>query len=123
MRSIRVALVGLPRMLSEIIRRALAGETDMSLVEDGGAPTGDLGLYSVRHDVDVIIFANGSEAFTPDRIDAMLHVNPRLGLLEMDGPQDRVTLHHLIAAHDEIRQLAQANLAAAVRAGAALRAA
>jgi hypothetical protein len=95
----------------------------MNLVEDGIAPSEDLALYSVRNDVDVIIFANGCGSFSLERIDALLHANPRLGLLEMDGPQDRVTLHHLTAAHDEIRQLAQANLVAAVRAGAALRAA
>ncbi len=54
-------------------------------------------------------------------IDDLLRAIPRIGLLEVVGAEDRGTLHHLVAAHDEVGPLTQSNLVAGIRAGAALR--
>ncbi len=112
-------------MLREIIGHAIGAQPDMTLIDDLRAAEGDaaedLAPYASRHRIDVMIFTVGDAAFTPERIDALLNANPRLGLLELDGARDRGVLHHLTPAHDPIRQLAQPSLAEAIRAGAALR--
>lgn len=118
---IRILLAGLPRMLNEIIRGVLAAEPDMAIVEGGAVVTAELGAYTRRRRIDVVIFVAGDEDFTDNRILALLRANPRLSLLAMDGRRDHGTLHHLVPAHDEIGRLAQSSLTSAIRAGAALR--
>jgi hypothetical protein len=108
-------------MLSEIIEHALASETDMTLVEGAVVEADDLGRFTRTERVDVVIFPSGAEEFTSDRIGRLLHVNPRLGLFAMDGAADRGGLHHLVPAHEDIRPLTRATIAAAIRTGAALR--
>lgn len=107
-------------MLTEIIRSAIASEPDMAIVE-GDDRTAELGTYTRRRRIDVVIFISGDEHFADDRITALLRTNPRLSLLAMDGGRDQGTLHHLVPAHHDIGRLAQPSLAAAIRAGAALR--
>src|SRR5665213_3609410 len=89
-------LVGVPRMLCEIIGQAVAAEPDMVVVEhDDNAPA-DLGTASRRRRVDVIIFPAGANGLSKANICALLHANPRLGLVQMDGAHGRGTLDHLV---------------------------
>lgn len=121
MSRIRILLAGLPLMLNEIVRAAIAGEPDMAVIGGGRCP-GELGLYTKRNRIDVVIFVFGDETFADDRIDHILRDNPRLSLLGMDRKRDSSVLHHLVPAHDQFDGLAQPSLAAAIRAGAALKA-
>jgi hypothetical protein len=108
-------------MLSEIIEHALACETDMAIVENALVDADDLGRFSRTKRVDVIIFPAGAEEFTEERIVSLLHANPRLGLLAMDGAADSGDLHHLVPAHDRFGRLTRSSVVAAIRAGAELR--
>jgi hypothetical protein len=108
-------------MLTEIIRAAVATEPDMAIIEGDADGNAELGAYTRRRRINVVIFVAGDEAFADSRILTMLRSNPRLSLLAMDGRRDQGTLHHLVAAHDEIGRLAHASLTSAIRAGAALR--
>ncbi len=108
-------------MLNEIIRATLAAEPDMAIVKDIDGHRDDLGAYTRHRRIDVVIFVDGDEDFAKDKVILMLHANPRLSLLSVDGKRDHSTLHHLVPAHDEIGRLVHANLTAAIRAGAALR--
>jgi hypothetical protein len=108
-------------MLDEIIQAAIATEPDMTIVEQRDGMTGKLGAYTRRRRIDVIIFTAGDEDFADHKIMGLLHANPRLSLLAMDGPGDQGTLHHLVPTKDDIGRLAQTSLTAAIRAGAQLR--
>jgi hypothetical protein len=109
-------------MLDEIIRATISTEPDMAIVEQATRPDGNIGAYSRRQRIDVVIFTAGDKDFSNDKIDHMLCANPRLALLSIDGQRDQGTLHHLVPAHDAIGRLAQSSLTDAIRAGAALRA-
>jgi hypothetical protein len=119
--AVRVMLVGVSRMLSDIIGLAIENEPDIVVVENTLTPDEDLGPLVRRKNVDVVIYSAASSVVDAARIDDLLHTNPRLGLLEVMGERNGGTLHHLVSAHDEIGQLTQTGLAAAIRAGAALR--
>jgi hypothetical protein len=108
-------------MLNEIIRATVSAEPDMTIVEDPARDDEELGTYTRRRRIDVVIFVAGDKNFADDKIVQMLRINPRLRLLSMDGKCDRGTLHHLVPAHDAIGRLAQSTLTAALRTGAALR--
>jgi hypothetical protein len=108
-------------MLCEIIGQAIAAEPDMVVVDHDDNGPADLGTASRRRRVDVIIFPAGANGLSNANICALLHANPRLGLVEMDGAHDRGTLHHLVPVRDDIGELAQSTLATAIRAGARLR--
>jgi hypothetical protein len=108
-------------MLSDIITQAVTAEPDMVVVGSlSGAPK-DLGSVSIRRRIDVIIFGQSDAQFQDGAIDKLLHANPRLGLLAIDGTADDGVLHHLVPAHRRIGRLAQSSVAAAVRDGAMLR--
>src|SRR5215469_13392924 len=121
MRPIRVVLIGFPRMLNDIIRRTIASERDIRVVESDPHPREDLGDYTRRRRVDVVIYAARLPAFTRERVKDLLRENPRLGLLEMDGPHDAGALHHLTQTTRRIQPLGAPLFLKAVRAGAALR--
>jgi hypothetical protein len=106
-------------MLNAIIRNAIAAEADMTIVEHIAADT-DLGSFARRR-IDVVLFSAGDCAFTDASIDRLLRANPRLGLLAVDGVQDRGVLHHLVPACKEVCPLSRSSLTEAIRAGAALR--
>jgi len=108
-------------MLRDIIALAIADEPDIEIVENAVGPTEDVAAYTRRKRVDVLIFSDVSSPFDDAHIDDLLHANPRLGLIEVNGPQDRGMLHRLVAAHEDIGALAQSSLTAAIRAGAAMR--
>jgi hypothetical protein len=117
---IRILLVGMPRMLNAIIRNAIAAEADMTIVEHIAADT-DLGSFTRRRRIDVVLFSAGDCVFTDASIDRLLRANPRLGLLAVHGVQDRGVLHHLVPACKEVCPLSRSSLTEAIRAGAALR--
>lgn len=108
-------------MLNEIIRATIAAEPDMTIVEDTTHGDEELGIYTRRRRIDVVVFHVGNEKFTDEKIVQMLRINPRLSLLSMDGQLDQGTLHHLAPTHDAIGRLTRCSLTAAIRAGAALR--
>lgn len=108
-------------MLSDIIAHAIAEEPDMAIAESALEADESLAAYTRRKKIDVIIFSSAAGLFDAARIEDLLHANPRLGLLEVSGRRDGGVLHHLLPAHEEIGALAQQSLAAAIRAGAALR--
>jgi hypothetical protein len=108
-------------MLSEVICAAITVEPDMTIVEDAIRCDDEIGAYTRRRRIDIVIFVAGDKNFADDKIDQLLRANPRLGLLSIDGKRDQCTLHHLVPAHDAISRLAQPSLTAAIRAGAELR--
>ena len=121
MSRIRILLVGVAGMLDEIIRATISAEPDMAIVEHATRPDDDIGAYTRRQRIDVVIFTSGDKDFSDDKIDHMLRANPRLALLSINGQRDQGTLHHLVPARDAIGRLAQSSLTAAIRVGAALR--
>jgi hypothetical protein len=108
-------------MLNEIVRAAVSSEPDMTIVDSVVGADEDLGAFTRRRMIDVVIYPAVEHAFEASAILELLHGNPRLSLLAIDGRRDAATLHHLVPAQDAIGPLAQASLAAAIRAGAALR--
>lgn len=121
MARIRILLVGVAGMLNEIIRAAISSEPDMTIVDAALRADDDLGAYTLQRRINVVIYPAGDENFDDEKIIGLLHANPRLSLLAIDGQRDAGTLHHFVPAHDAIGRLAQSNLTAAIRAGAALR--
>jgi hypothetical protein len=107
-------------MLNTIIRNAFAAENDMTVIEHID-PRADLGTLTRRRRIDVVLFSVGDHALTDANIERLLHTNPRLGVLVMDGPHDCGVLHHLVRTCNNFAPLARSTLAAAIRAGAALR--
>jgi hypothetical protein len=118
---IRILPVGVAGMLNEIIRAAVSSEPDMMVVNAEVRVDDDLGAFTLKRRIDVVIYPAGHENFDDERIIGLLHANPRLSLLAIDGPSDAGTLHHFVPAHDAIGRLAQSNLAAAIRTGVTLR--
>ena len=121
MRPIRIMLIGFPRMLNDIIRRTIASAGDMRVVECDSQPRDGLGAYTRWRRVDVVIYATGLPGFGGERVRDLLRENPRLGLLEMDGPHDAGAIHHLSPTTRRIRPLAPPGLLKAIRTGAGLR--
>jgi hypothetical protein len=108
-------------MLNEIVRAAVSSEPDMTIVDSLVRGDDDLAAVTRRRRIDVVICPAADHAVDAGRIQALLHVNPRVSLLAIDGRRDAGTLHRLVPAHDAIGRLAQTSLTAAIRAGAALR--
>jgi hypothetical protein len=119
---IRILLVGVAGMLDEIIRATISAESDMAIVEQAIRPEDDIGAYTRRQRIDVVIFTADDRDFSEDKVDHMLRANPRLALLSIDGQRDQGTLHRLVPTRDAIGRLAKSSLIDAIRAGAALRA-
>jgi len=108
-------------MLNEIVRATISSEPDMMIVDGAGYGDDEIGAYTRRRHIDVVIYPAGHTNFADDKLARILKANPRLALLSIDGPRDAGTLHHLVPAHDAIGRLAHASLTDAIRAGAALR--
>ena len=108
-------------MLNEIIHAAIATEPDMTIIEQRSGMSGKIGAYTRRRRIDVVIFTASDEDFADHKIMGLLHANPRLSLLAIDGLRDQGTLHHLVPTKVDIGKLAQTSLTAAIRAGAQLR--
>jgi hypothetical protein len=119
---IRILLVGVTGMLNEIIRAAISSEPDMTIVDGAVGSDDDIGAYTRQRRIDVVIYPAGNEDFAEHKIIGMLHANPRLSLLSIDGQRDQGTLHHLVPARDAIGGLVQSSLTDAIRAGAVLKA-
>jgi chemotaxis response regulator CheB len=118
---IRILLVEVEGMLNDIVRATISSEPDMTIVDGAVCGDDDIGAYTRRRQIDVVIYPADNADFADDKLVRMLKANPRLALLSIDGPRDEGTLHHLVPAHDAIGRLAQSSLTAAIRAGAALR--
>ena len=108
-------------MLSDVIALTIADVPDMVIVENAAGSSEDFGACVRRKKIDVVIFSKAPELSDEAHVDDLLRAVPRIGLLEVIGAEDRSTLHHLVAAHDEVGPLTQKNLVAGIRAGAALR--
>jgi len=109
-------------MLNEVIRATISVEPDMAFVASSSSSDNtELGAYTRRRHIDVVIFVAGDENFADDKILSVLRINPRLRLIAIGGKRDQGTLHHLVASRDEIGRLAQSNLTAAIRTGATWR--
>jgi hypothetical protein len=104
-------------MLNDVVRVTISGEPDMTIVDAAVRGEDDLGAYTKRRRIDVVLYVAGSEGFDDYRVGGMLRANPRLSLLSIDGPGDQGTLHHLVPTHDAIGSLNQSSLTAAIRAG------
>jgi hypothetical protein len=120
MSQIRILLVGLPAMLSEIVSEALAGQPNMRVVA-GPTAAINFGSYTRRRRVDAVIFVAGNDAFRDEAITGLLRANPRLCLLAIEGSEDRAILHHLVPTAKVFTGLAHATLVSAILAGTALR--
>lgn len=118
--SVRILLVGLSAMLSEIISSAIAAEPTMRVVP--GAPSmAELGDYTRRRRIDAVIFAAGNQSFAEDKIADLLRANPRLCLLAVDGGGDQAIVHFLTPSRSVFPGLEAATLTTAIRAGTWLR--
>lgn len=107
-------------MLSEIVTAALAGAPHMRIVT--GAPSiAELGKYTRQRHIDAVIFGSGNQDFRDETIVGVLHANPRLCLLAVDGREDRVVVHCMAPSRDVFPHLEVATLTAAIRAGTRLR--
>jgi hypothetical protein len=107
-------------MLSEIITAAIAAEPQMRIVP--GTPSmPELGKYTRRRHIDTVIFASGNQDFREETIAGLLQANPRLGLLAVDGREDRAVVHFLAPSREVFPSLQAATLTAAIRAGTRLR--
>jgi hypothetical protein len=109
-------------MLNEIVCAAIASEPDMTVVDSFARRDEGLGAFTRQRHIDVVVYPAAGDGFDDDAILRLLKANPRLSLLALDGERDAGTLHRLAPAHDAIGKLAQSSLAAAIRAGAGLRA-
>jgi chemotaxis response regulator CheB len=119
-RRIRVLVVGMPTILSAIVRDAISAESDMTVVEQSDIRD-ELGMLTRRRKIDVVLFSVNARAPAAADIERLLHTNPRLGVLMLDGSNDTGALHRLVRACNEFAPLARSTVAAAIRAGAALR--
>ena len=120
MGKIRVLVVGLPTILNAIVRDAITAEGDMAVVEQSDIRE-DLGMLTRRRRIDVVLLGLSARTPVVADIERLLHANPRLGVLMLDGSHDRGVVHRLVRACNEFVPLAQSTLAAAIRTGAALR--
>jgi DNA-binding NarL/FixJ family response regulator len=117
---IRVLVVGMPTILNAIVRDAITGEGDMTVVEQSDTRD-DLGMLTRRRKIDVVLFSLSTRAPALADIERLLHGNPRLGVLMLDGSHDSGAVHRLVRACNEFAPLARSTLTAAIRTGAALR--
>jgi hypothetical protein len=108
-------------MLNEIVHATISSEPDMTIVGSISRVDGDLSALTQKRRIDVVIYPASDAEFDAEKIVSLLQANPRVSLLAIDGHRDAGMLHHLVPAQDEIGRLAQSSLAAAIRAGAALR--
>jgi hypothetical protein len=108
-------------MLNDIVHATISSEPDMTIVDGAGRGDDDIGAYTRRRHIDVVIYRAGNADFADDKLAGMLKANPRLALLAIDGPRDDGTLHHLVPAREAIGRLTHSTLTAAIRAGTALR--
>lgn len=114
-------MVGIEGMLSDIICNVIAAEPDIAMVEAQPDIASDLGPFTRRHRIDVVICLATDDNFTNNRIDRLLRSNPRLGLVAIDGAGDSGVLHHLVPAHVRFSGLRQSSLLDAIRGGATMR--
>jgi hypothetical protein len=118
--SIRILLVGVPAMLTEIIGIAIGAEPDLRIVT-GEPAAADIGAYTRRRRIDAVIFSAYDRRFDDANILVQLRANPRLCLLGLDGKRNRATLHRLAPSNEHLDGLAQATLVSAIRDGTLLR--
>jgi hypothetical protein len=108
-------------MLNEVVRAAISSEPDMTIVDLAIRDDEDLGAVTRRRRIDVVICTAANDVIDDSKSLGLLKANPRVSLIAIDGLRDAGTLYHLVPAQDAIGPLAQASLATAIRAGAALR--
>ncbi len=112
----RIVLVGLPRILREIVEHALHDEPDMAVI--GAVPTLDeldaalaaLGAL----EPDVLVVALGAESEAP-RLDRFLYAMPRLACLAIAGDARRAFLYELHPRATPLRDVSQDGLVQAIR--------
>jgi hypothetical protein len=117
---IRILLVGVPAMLTEIISTTISTEPTMRIVSGAPAPA-EIGAYTRRKHINAVIFMSENSHFDEDGILDLLRVNPRLCLLGLDGLRNRAILHRLAPWHERIDDLAQPTLVSAIYSGTMLR--
>jgi DNA-binding NarL/FixJ family response regulator len=117
---IRVLVVGMPTILNAIVRDAISAESDITVVDKTDIRD-ELGTLTSRRKIDVVLFSLSARAPAVADIERLLHANPRLGVLMLDGSHDSGAVHRLVRACNEFAPLARSTLAAAIRTGAALR--
>jgi chemotaxis response regulator CheB len=110
----------MPAILNAIVRDAITDESDITIVEQRDSRD-ELGVFTRRRRIDVVLFGMSARAPTVADIERLLHANPRLGVLMLDGSHDSGVVHRLVRACNEFAPLARSTLAAAIRTGAALR--
>ncbi len=110
----------MPALLNEIISSVAGSDPDIRIVS-GEPPLRDLGIYTRRKRIDAIIFSYGSGAFKGGTVQSLLHANPRLCLLGLNGAQNRGILHRLVPSQQVIDDLTPHMLISAIRSGTELR--
>ena len=109
----RIVLVGLPRILREIVEQALHDAADMAVV--GTAPrldALDAALGGLEPDVLVVAVAAEREAPTLDRF---LYAMPRLTCLAIAGDARRAFLYELHPRATPLRDVSADGLVQAIR--------
>ena len=114
-------LLGVSRMLGDIIALAIANEPDMVLVDTVAVPDEHFAARLHRKHIDVVIYSAAATSLSEAQIADLLLSSPRTGLIEVNGEDDSGVLHRLVVLRDAIKPLTQPNLSEAIRAAAALR--
>jgi len=120
LRRIRILLVGIPRMLSDIISDAVAREPDMEIV---GAPPDDGRLVSAATQLgaEVVVARLSGLGLSPD-VGMLFDAHPRIQVLGVADDGRSTFLYQMRPQRTLLGALSPQELAAAVRAACEARA-
>jgi chemotaxis response regulator CheB len=109
----RILLVGLPRLLEEIVSEALAHESDLALAGVVRTPD-ELATEVVRTDADVVVLGRDD----PRLIASVLEQRPRLAVFAVSEDARNSSLYALRPERVRMGDLSPGSFVAAVRAAA-----
>ena len=112
--SVRVALVGLPQLLREIVTQNMRDEEDLTIVGEFAA-CDDRELSAAGPDV-VLVSVDASRSL--DSCEALLYRVPRTRVVALEGDRGRVTVYQLRPERVLIGELSPRELVEAIRAAA-----
>jgi DNA-binding NarL/FixJ family response regulator len=110
---IRIVLVGMPRMLREIVREIVTTQLDMSVVAETTDPAALLRLLR-RKDAQLVVA--GADDLQGADVERLLDAHPRLKLLSIRDDGRQILLYELRPRKVALGELAPSTLAAAIRA-------
>ena len=110
MEPISIVLVGLPRMLRDIIEQAVTPEPDMVIVSDPREPS--LAATVERTGADFVILGRDAG---PTEVDGLLCENPRLRVLAVAGDGREAFLYELRPTRTPLGEISPRTIVDAIR--------